>query len=606
MTATWPSFDRMGGADGPGPESGVQPAGVQPAGVQPAGVQPAELEPAELDAVIVELTAGELRWSRTPLTERAALLVAVHAAVAEQAENWARTASEIKGLAAASPLVGEEWISGPYSVLTGASELADSVDRIGRGESPLDECRFGTAPGNRVTVQVLPHNAREAVLLHGYRAEVWLTPGVTVGAAKATAGLGALYPTRTQGVGLVLGAGNITSIAPLDVLYELIANNRVVLLKLNPVLARMLPVYQAALAPLIRHGVLRIVTGDGAIGGYLAHHADISHVHMTGSAATHDSVVFGPGPAGAERKAAGIRLLGKPITSELGGVSPIIVLPGRWTRRDLRYQAEHVATQRLHNGGYNCIAGQVVVLSRDWPQKNAFLAELRDAIGRAPVRPAWYPGSDQRVAALADAYPSAERLGDGGRLLVVVGDGDDPTAIGTTEAFSPVLGVIELPGTGASFLGAAIDTVNRDFHGTLGANIIAEPRTLRELGAGFREAIARLRYGTIAVNVWTGLGFLTAAAPWGAYPGHTVDDVQSGIGVVHNALLMDSPERTVASGPFRPFPRSIAHGDFALFPKPPWFVTARSAATTGRLLTRFAIRPSWRRMPAVFAAAFRA
>jgi aldehyde dehydrogenase (NAD(P)+) len=62
----------------------------------------------------------------------------------------------------------------------------------------------------------------------------------------------------------------------------------------------------------------------------------------------------------------------------------------------------------------------------------------------------------------------------------------------------------------------------------------------------------------------------------------------------------------VLRGPFRPFPRSFAGGEFALFPKPPWFVTARTAATTGRRLTRFAAKPSWSRLPAVFASAFRA
>ncbi len=606
MTVTEPSSDRTnaspaGSADTPGP---ADTSTTAPAGADSA--PEAETGHAELDVLIAELAAGEQRWALTPLSERVNLLGAVHAAVAEEAENWAHTASEIKGLDAASSLVGEEWISGPYPVLTGTSTLAGSVSLISRGESPVAGARFGTAPGNRVTVQVLPHSAHEAILLHGFRAEVWMPPGVTADTVRAQAGLSELRPAQTQGIGLVLGAGNISSIPPLDVLYELIANNRVVLLKLNPVLAGMLPVYQAALAPLVRHGVLRIVTGDGAVGGYLAHHPGISHVHITGSAATHDTVVFGQAPAGAERKTAGTPLLTKPITSELGGVAPIILLPGRWTRRDLRYQAEHVATQRLHNGGYNCIAGQVVVLSRDWPQKNAFLAELRNAIAGAPARPAWYPGSAGRVSAAAAAYPSAEHLGDGGRLLVVVGDGDDPEPIRSTETFSPVLGVIELPGTGASFLDAAIETVNRDFLGTLGANIIAEPRTIRELGRHFRDAVASLHYGTIAINTWTGLGFLTAAAPWGAYPGHTVGDVQSGIGVVHNALLIDSPERTVVSGPFRPFPRSVAHGEFALFPKPPWFVSARSAASTGRLLSGFAARPSWLRMPRVFAAAFRA
>ena len=602
MTASKPTITESGVAQ----PTVVAPVVADVVGTVPTGTLPTGTERfAAFDRMVSELAAGEQRWARTALPERIALLSAVHRSVAAQAGNWAATASRIKGLTPDSPLVGEEWISGPYPMLTAAATLADSMSRISRGESPLAGARFGTAPGGRVTVQVLPHTPYEAVLLHGFRAEVWMPPGVSADTVRSRAGLAELHPEQTQGVGLVLGAGNITSIAPLDVLYELVAHNRVVLLKLNPVLERMLPVYQAALAPLIEHGVLRIITGDGSVGGYLAHHPGIAHVHITGSAATHDIVVYGAGAAGAERKAARKPLLSKPITSELGGVAPIIVLPGAWSRRDLRYQAEHVATQRLHNGGYNCIAGQVVVLSSDWSQKEAFLTELRAAIGRAPARPAWYPGSDGRVEDAVTAYPAAERLA-GGRLLIRVGAGDDPEVIRSTETFAPVLGVIELPGRGAAFLDAAVETVNRDFLGTLGVNILADPRTLRALGRGFRTALARLRYGTIAVNTWTALGFLTAAAPWGAYPGHTLHDVQSGIGIVHNALLIDSPERTVVSGPFRPFPRSVLHGEFALFPKPPWFVTARSAAMTGRLLTAFAVHPSWLRMPRVFASAFRA
>jgi aldehyde dehydrogenase (NAD(P)+) len=169
-----------------------------------------------------------------------------------------------------------------------------------------------------------------------------------------------------------------------------------------------------------------------------------------------------------------------------------------------------------------------------------------------------------------------------------------------------VLGVVELPGTGIDFLSTAVDTVNADFLGTLGANVLIDPATRRQFGDAFMEQIAKLRYGTIAINTWTGFGYLTAGAPWGGYPGATLTDVQSGIGVVHNALLIDSPERAIAYGPFRPFPRSFAGGEAALFPKPPWFVTARSAQATGRNLVRYAKKPSWLRMPAVFAAAFRA
>jgi len=561
---------------------------------------------AELDADIQALTAGAAVWAELPLEKRAALLREVHASVSTQAEQWAHTAARIKGLELDSPLVGEEWMSGPYAVLTALAALAETVETLASGRSPIENLTLGTAPGGRVTVPVMPYNAYEGLLLHGFHGEVWLKPGVTATQARGEAGLGELTPTLSGGVGLVLGAGNITSIPPLDVLYEIVAHNRSSLLKLNPIMSDMMPVYQAALAPLVTAGMLRIVQGGAAEGSYLTQHDGIQHVHITGSAATHDAIVWGVGAQRAANKKAMTPLLKKPITSELGGVSPIILVPGRWTKRDLRYQAEHVATQRLHNGGYNCIAGQIVVLSSDWPQKAAFLDELRAAIERTPSRPAWYPGSDDRVADVEAHYPKAQRLADGARLLVDIRADEDASRLQTTESFSPVLGVIEVAGTGQAFLDAAVKTVNADFLGTLGANVLIAPADRKRLGAGFDNAIAELKYGSIAINSWTGFAFLAAGASWGAFPGHPLDNVQSGIGIVHNALLLDHAERTVVTGPFRPFPRSIAGGEFALFPKPPWFVTARSATRTGELLTRFAQKPSWLKMPGIFISAFRA
>ena len=558
------------------------------------------------DVALADLAEGSRRWAATSLMDRALLLHELHASISSQASNWALTAARIKGLDPASPLVGEEWMSGPYATLSAVATLTESVTALAAGRSPLEGVELGTAPGGRVTVPVLPRTPYEALLMHGFRAEVWLLPGVSRGQARGEAGLGELTPAQSGGVGLVLGAGNITSIPPLDVLYELIASNRPSILKLNPIMREMMTVYEAALRPLIDAGLLRIVQGGAAEGSYLAQHPGVHHVHITGSALTHDAIVWGPGAEGATRRAAGTPLLHKPITSELGGVSPIIMVPSVWTKRDLRYQAEHVATMRLHNGAYNCIAGQIVVLSADWPQKAAFLDELRSALERSPVRTAWYPGSDSRVSDAAACYPNAQKLADGTRLLVDIHADDDASYLEKTETFSPVLGVIEVAGTGQTFLDAAVTTVNADFVGTLGANLLIDPAERKRLGAGFDTAIAALRYGSIAINSWTGLGFLSAGASWGAFPGHTLDKVQSGIGVVHNALLLDHTERTVVTGPFRPFPRSAAHGEFALFPKPPWFVTARSAATTGRLLTRFAQKPSWLKMPGIFLSAFRA
>ncbi|MGW5381553.1 aldehyde dehydrogenase family protein [Nocardia sp. NPDC003963] len=558
-----------------------------------------------IDSALTDLAAGERKWSGLPLAGRRALLERMRTLTGQHAREWVEAAVRIKGLDPESPLVGEEWLSGPYVFATSLTAVATTLESLERGVSPLANAKFGTA-GNRVTVQALPTGLYDELLLSGFRAEVWLQPGVGSAAAQAAAGLAQLDPARTHGIGAVLGAGNITSIAPLDTIYELIAHNRVVALKLNPVTDPLLPVFEKIFAPLIELGVVRVLTGGAEVGGRLVTDERVAHVHMTGSAVTHDAIVWGTGPDAARRKAAGTPLLDKPISSELGGVSPTIVLPGDWSAADLEFQAEHIATQRLHNGGYNCVATQAVIVSADWPQKDAFLAALTAAVDRAPTRHAYYPGSDDRVAGARTGYPGARQLGSKGERLLVTGlDADTDEALLRTEYFAPVLGVVELPGTGATFARTAADTANEKFTGTLGVNIVAHPDTLGSLGAEFDSMIETLRYGTVAVNAWTAVGYLTPTASWGAYPGHTVDDVQSGIGVVHNAWLMDRIERTVVRGPFRPAPRSVLHREWALTPKPPWFVGNRTAARTGRLLTDFAADPRWSRLPAIFASALR-
>jgi len=393
----------------------------------------------------------------------------------------------------------------------------------------------------------------------------------------------------------VLGAGNIMSIAPLDVLYVLFADNRVAALKLNPVADRLAPVFRRIFEPFTSLGVVDVFTGGVELGSALAYHDGVAAVHMTGSENTHDAIVWGPGDQGTANKVAGTPLLEKPMSSELGGVSPVIVVPGRWSRSDLKHQARHIATLRLHNTGSNCVAAQVVVVSSDWNQKDAFLAELRAAMAEAPERPSWYPGCDTRVAGARSLHPQAEAVGGTADRTLITGlrFGDPTETAFHQEYFGPVLGVAELPGEGAEFLSTAVTAANEELRGTLGANIVVHPRDKRQLGMKFDEQVERLRYGTIGINVWTALGYLTAHATWGAFPGHSLDDIQSGHGVVHNALLLEGTERTVVTGPFRPPV------------KPPWFVQNRTADKTGRLLAGFAARPRWSALPAIFASALR-
>jgi hypothetical protein len=153
-----------------------------------------------------------------------------------------------------------------------------------------------------------------------------------------------------------------------------------------------------------------------------------------------------------------------------------------------------------------------------------------------------------------------------------------------------------------SYLKAAIQYANSRLYGTLGANVLIHPRTMRKIGRPhFEELLQQLRYGTIAVNAWTGLAFLMAACPWGGFPGGSIHDPQSGIGTVHNSFMLDRTERTVVFAPWRPFPRGLLSLQLTLLPRPPWFITNRRQNEIGRLLTKFQFDPGWRKLPRIFA-----
>lgn len=587
---------------------------------------PAEVSDA-LDAAIADLEVGSRTWTHLTVGQRARLAGRLHAAVSAVAEEWADVAATSKRLEPGHPLRGEEWLSGPYATLVALDAYRSTLSALAKGESPLKGVKTDATPGGRLRAHVFPLHAVDGMLLSGYTGEVWFEPGVTDAEARREAGLAQLTPTAPGGVGLVLGAGNVTSIPVLDVIYELLAHNRVAILKVNPTQDALVPVFERALAPLIEPGFLRIVRGGGDVGAYLAEHRGVVHVHITGAATTFDAIVWGAstgsaggtGSAGSAAAAARRRRgnrpkLKKPITAELGGVSPIIIVPGEWSEADLAFQAEHVATMRLQNSGHNCIAGQVVILSADWPQREAFLAALRKALDAAPARPVWYPRSDEKLAAAASDYPEAAWCGDGTRALVEIGAGDDATALETTEYFAPVLGVVALRGNGQEFLDRAVAHANDELVGTLGVNVLIDPMTQAALGDAFEQAMADLRYGTVSINSWTAFGFLTPTLPWGGFPGATLQNVESGIGVVHNALLLDRVERSVTRGPFRPFPRSLdpkalhrSNGRaFSVLPKPPWFVTSRTGAAVSEGFTRFRMDGDYAKLAATLVQAFRA
>ncbi len=586
---------------------------------------PSDTSRADIDAALQDLADHVTEWAQLPISRKLELLDGLRGRIDAAAGRWVTAASRAKGLPVGSPLRGEEWASGPWATVAYIAPLTRTLEHVrNRNLGKMVDGRVRQRPDGQVIVRTFPDGLYDHLLFSGVEVDVWMEPEVTPEDLTGTMATFYQQANPTGALALVLGAGNIASIPPLDVLYKLYAEGQVCLLKMNPVNSYLGPIFEEIFAEFVDAGYLRFAYGGADVGAYLTSHELVDEIHMTGSAATHDAIVYGTGPEGEARKQRDEPVIDKPMTSELGGVSPCLVVPGNWSEPDLDYQAEHVATTKMHNGGFNCIASQVLVLAEDWPQREAFVHSVRRVLRELPDRPAYYPGAEGRIGGAREAYPeTAERLGPtGARTLITDVPPGDAYAF-NEEFFSGALAVTSLPGgaptasgeaqasdtataqAAGDWLDRAVDFCNDEVMGTLGITVIIHPRTLAALGDRFWDAIARLRYGTIGVNIWSGAGFLLAQAAWGAYPGHPRNDIESGAGVVHNAYLFEKPQKTVVQGTFAPFPRSLLLGETHTAPKPLWFVTNETAETTGRRVTHFAADPSPLKLPGIFASALR-
>lgn len=556
----------------------------------------------EYDAALNALDAAKDTWAQTSIADRIAVLQQVKDNLMDVAAGWAEIAARKKQIPAGSPLAGEEWTSGPYAVMSACNGLMLTLGQM-EGKAFLNHLPKRTLTTGQTAVKVMPHSIWDHLLLSGVKADVWMQKGVTAENLHTHAAPAYDIPeaARKGKVALILGAGNIASIAPLDVFQKLFVENQVVILKMNPVNDYLTEYLSSALKPLIDRDALRIVKGDGAAGAYLTTHPIVEELHITGAGATHDAIVWGTGEEGAQNRKANTPKNDKRFTSELGAVCPTIVVPGPWSEADLKFQAEHIATHKLHNSGFNCVACQVLIMPSGWDKAQMLLANV-EAVIQKSTRGAYYPGASDRLEAFKSNAKAPKEVTRGPAPSLVINNLNDSDWFRNNEVFAPALSIHEMPAPDAqTYLRGAVAYANDHLHGTLGANILIHPKTIKQIGKKqFETIIAELRYGTIAINTWTGLAFLTTACPWGAFPGHTPQDVQSGIGTVHNTFMLEQTERVVVQAPWAPFPRGLLSGQFTLLPRPPWFITNKKQDKLGRLLTAFQYKPSWFKLPRIF------
>lgn len=557
-----------------------------------------------IDILVRRVREGSGAWVRLALTERIRLLEDLRHAYAAIAEPSVRAACEAKGIDPGGPLAGEEWLAGPMVVVRSLRLLADALKDIQRHGVPvIPRKHLRTLEDGRLAARLYPRDALEGVLLPGNVGEVYFQPGVTADNLREHQASFYRQPHKGR-VCAVLGGGNVNSIPPLDCLSKLFVEGTVCVLKMNPVNAYLGPFLEQAFAPLIARDALALVYGGAEEGAQLVAHDAVDEVHITGSDRTHDALVWGPpGPESDARRQRNEPLLTKHVSSELGNISPVVVVPGPYSDGELRFQADDVAGMVANNASFNCNAAKLLVQPKDWNKRGALVDRIQASLGHAPLRRAYYPGADARWRQFTEGRAGLRLVGHPGEgdlayaLIPDVDPANPRDRVFRDEPWCTVLSETGLPGSDdpVAFLESAVAFLNDKVWGTLNATLIVHPKSLKDprVRAAVEKAVRELRYGTVALNTWPAAAYALGSLPWGGHPSSSLGDIQSGQGWVHNTSMLESVEKAVLRAPL------------TSMPAPPWTPGHRGLAELGRRLTEFEQSPSWWKVPGVALAALR-
>ncbi len=529
----------------------------------------------DIDRFITTLRTKSKEYNSINNVQLASMLEETISNIKEVSFFWATICSDNKGTTK-TPAEGEEWLGGPFASVLATQYYIKSLTN----DDDLTEKKYNSEENS---YKVFPNNFIERITFPFIDAKVIFNKSMSFDDINKYRGFSKRYDIDPS-ITLVLGAGNFSSIPYLDVLYHLITRKSVILLKLNPVNEYLKPVFEKVFQNFIERGYIIVTTGNIDESKYMATHPGINHIHLTGSDKTFEDIVYGRELTEKERRSKSLsKVNNKPISSELGNVTPIIIHPGKWSTSDIKYQARKIVTAKLNNNGFNCIAAQVVVLPDGWGQTETLIKYVKHYMSKAKERKAYYPESIERLEKLEKdkGYERVNALSCVTPHLTREIKAYSKFEI--DEVWSSTIYFKKIEYTSVEdFANKAIDYCNDELWGNLGVSVIVKDHDRKFNKHITNLYVDNLNYGTVAINEWAAIGYIIPQLPWGGFPGNRDNDIQSGQSVVHNSMLFESPLKGVVNTKFR----------ISKLIDPPWFVTNKKARRLFKNLTYYQINNS--------------
>ena len=485
---------------------------------------------------------------------------------------WATIGADNKGIKG-TVAEGEEWLGGPFASTIALQYYIDFL----RNNTVITEDLI-----NDNKIHIFPNKPIEKLLFPFITADMHFSKNMSKTDIINSRGFGTRLGFK-NGISLILGAGNVSSIPLLDTIYDMVVNRHCILLKLNPVNEYLKPVFEKVFENFISRGFMVVTTGDINVSSYMTAHSGITNMHLTGSDKTYENIVYG---STLNEKDKGKKTLSKknkkPFTTELGNVTPFIIHPGKWSTSEIKYQARKIVTAKLNNNGFNCIAAQVIVLPKNWKQSQQLVEAIKKQLATEKDRLAYYPNSTETLKRLKSNKTIFQENDLTCATPHLTKDLDLNDYYEKNEVWSSTLFFKYLEhDNDLDYVNKAISYVNQDVWGNLGVAVLIKKHDSKKVKDITKNYVDNLKYGTIAINEWPALGFIIPTMPWGGYPGNKDSDIQSGQGYVHNAYFFESPLKGVLYSKFK-----------LPIVDPVWFTSNKKGSKVFKYLTYYQIENS--------------
>ncbi len=527
----------------------------------------------EIDRNINTLRVNSKEFSKISNIELISLLEQCIKNIKSVSYYWATVGSENKGVTN-TIAEGEEWLGGPFASVFGIQYY---IETLRNSEKPLNKDKYDQELN---TYKVFPNNTLEKIFFPFISAEVKFNKNINFNEINKYRGFSMRYPHEPS-ISLILGAGNVSCIPLLDALYHLVTKRSVVYIKLNPVNEYLLPVYEKIFENFINLGYMVISKASIEESKYMVGHKGIDHIHLTGSDETYENIVYGRKLSEEEKQYKSLKKINSTsFSSELGNVTPIIIHPGNWSNSELRFQARKIVTAKLNNGGFNCISAQIVILPEKWKHTDKLMKYIKYYMKKIDDRYSYYPNS-LKVLNTLEKDKNYERLNDQScstphlsREIKAYSKYETSEVWGTTIYFKKVNFNSDI-----EYAQNVIEYCNSSLWGNLGATVLIKKHNSKKNKSITNLYVNELKYGTVAINEWSAIGFIIPALPWGGFPGNKDNNIQSGKDFVHNSLFFESPQNGIVYSKFR----------MSNIIDPLWFVTNKKGKKVFKNLTYFQI-----------------